>query len=308
MKTIAVTGATGFLGRRLLNRARARGDRLRILLRRPAALARTPELEIVRGDLNDADALRRLIDGADAVVHLAGLTAARRRSEFFTVNAAGAERLARICRENHPNAYFLLISSLAARMPEISDYAESKRAGEAALAQSGLRNWSILRPPAVYGPGDRATLPFFQWAARGIAIAPASRSQFAMIYVDDLADAILASVDTRPPGRTYELRDAVEGYDWNTLNAALSAALGKPLLSLKLPRPLMFATAMTNEALAAAFGRAPMLSRGKVRELYGADWRVAYNELADATGWRPATDLKTGLERTLAWCNEAGLI
>src|SRR5690606_24140704 len=136
------------------------GWQVRMLVRRePSVRAwRGPQPEVVAGGLNDAAALERLVTGAHAVIHAAGLIKAARRADFFDVNAQAAARLAGSVHRHAPQAHFVCVSTLAAREPGLSDYAASKRAGEDAVREQLETRATILRPPAVYGPGDPETL------------------------------------------------------------------------------------------------------------------------------------------------------
>ncbi len=131
---VAVTGATGFIGRHLIAALVQAGWRVRLLLRREPSGAewRQSTPEVVAGSLDNEAAVARLVEGVDAVIHLAGLIKAARRADFFAVNEQGVARIARATKQLSPDAHFLLVSSLAAREPLLSDYAASKRAGEAA--------------------------------------------------------------------------------------------------------------------------------------------------------------------------------
>ena len=114
------------------------------------------------------ESLRRLVDGADAVVHCAGVVRGADQADFERVNVDGVARLVRSAAEQHPKPRFLLVSSLAAREPGLSQYAASKRKGEAALAsESDGMPWAVIRPPAVYGPGDREILAAFPMDGEG---------------------------------------------------------------------------------------------------------------------------------------------
>ena len=169
---IALTGATGFIGNRIARRLVADGCKLQALTRTTSDRSRLSGLNIhwVEGALEDLDSLKRLVNGVDAVIHCAGAVRGATQAHFDRLNVDGAARLVQAVSEQHPVPRFLLISSLAAREPEISPYASSKRQGEVVLAaKSGQIPWTVLRPPAVYGPGDREMLPLMQWMLRGIA-------------------------------------------------------------------------------------------------------------------------------------------
>ena len=149
--TVAVTGASGFIGSRLTARLAGQGYRVRALHHRsplPAEVADSAA-EVVRGRLEDADTARELCAGVDAVVHCAALVQARRAADFRRVNAGGVERLAQAAAAAESRPRILLVSSLAARQPELSPYAASTHAGERALSRAGGSRWTVLRPPAV---------------------------------------------------------------------------------------------------------------------------------------------------------------
>src|SRR5687767_595612 len=151
---LAITGGTGFVGSHLLRTALGAGHRVSALTRRPQSVRNT--LSWVEGDLADRAALARLVEGADAVIHVAGVLNARDRAGFEDGNVAGT--LAMLAAATAAGIRrFVFVSSLAAREPELSMYGGSKARAEALVESSGL-DWSIVRPPAVYGPGDRETL------------------------------------------------------------------------------------------------------------------------------------------------------
>src|SRR5690349_12883904 len=128
---VAVTGATGFVGRKLVVQLAEAGWRVRLLMRRDPVVREWQGIEpqIVAGDISDARALTQLVDGAQQVVHVAGLIKAARRSDFFAVNATGSERLAQVMAQRAPQAQLLHISTIGAREPQLSDYTASKREG-----------------------------------------------------------------------------------------------------------------------------------------------------------------------------------
>ena len=170
----AITGASGFIGRAIAHHLVEQDQRVRALIRRPDQDLETLGVELVRGSMEDAESLQQLVEGADAVVHCAGAIRARRSSEFSEVNAEGTRRLVRAAVQSASRPRVLLMSSLAAREPELSAYAQSKRRGEEVLAREaqGLEHL-CLRLPAMYGPGDRATFSLFQQLDRGLVGLPA---------------------------------------------------------------------------------------------------------------------------------------
>jgi len=307
---VAVTGASGFVGSHIVTALDAAGWRLRLLARRepPAIRARqTPELVI--GDLADEDALETLVRDCDLVVHAAGLVKARSRAEFFRVNAEATGRLAAIAARCPAPPRFLLISSIAAREPALSSYCASKRAGEDALKQAaGGMRWSILRPVAVYGPRDREFLPFFRGVARGVALRPAGVDpRLSMIFINDLADLVaVVAEDKDSHGICWEVDDgAPRGYGWGDLGAAAAAALKTRPMSVSVGRWLLQSLGTGNELATAWDGRARMLTRDKVREIWHSDWVAALRPPA-GTNWQPRWDLARGFAETAAWYRLSG--
>lgn len=306
----AVTGATGFIGRHAVEALTQAGWRVRLLLRRdPSGSAwRASRPEVVAGSLDDEAALDRLVDGADAVIHLAGLIKATRRAEFFEVNCNGAARLAEAVRQRAPHAHFVMVSSLAAREPLLSDYAASKHAGESAVLDMLGERVTVLRPPAVYGPGDRETLRFFQvagWPRVPLMGGPGARA--ALIHVRDLARLIAVLAAASPSGQVMTAADnRPEGYSWSGLLGAAARAIGKAEPRFfQAPQSLLRGVALIGD-LARLAGSASMLNTQKLRELRHADWAVAPGELARPPGWAPAFDIDSGFADAVAWYRAAG--
>lgn len=304
---IALTGATGFIGTALRQQLMAAGYRVRALYRprRGRVLTDAPALEWVPGELADHAALSALMRGAEAVVHCAGSVRGARRGDFDRVNRDGVVDTVLAANREPDCQRFLLISSLAAREPHLSDYARSKWLGERALAaHAGRLRWVALRPPAVYGPGDREMLPLFRSMARGLAPIPGNgRGRFSLIYVADLASAVVAWLQAgHGSGNIYALDDGhAGGYDWNTILATAARVLrgNAPIRRLPIPTPCLRLVGACNLLAARMLGYAPMLTPGKVRELTHADWACDGSAFAQATGWRPAFDFERGLARTL---------
>ena len=305
-RTVAVTGATGFIGSHVVGQLGRAGWQVRILTRRVPSNAQFADVpvEAVIGSLEDRHAVARLVDGADAIVHAAGRIKARSHAEFFAANATGTRLLveAAIAGGNRPR--FVLLSSIAARQPQISDYAASKLAGEAELTRlDGELPWSILRPPAVYGPGDRETLAFFRAMRMGVAmVPPVSNARLSLLHVGDLAAAITAVLDASSalPG-VQELDDGRGGYGWDEMIGIAARHLGVRPLRLPIPGPFLMGVAHLNEALHRATGDVAMLTPGKVREMLHADWASRDGAVTAATGWRPQVGLDQGFAETIAW-------
>ncbi len=300
---LAVTGASGFIGRNLVPRLRADGWRVRVLVR-----SRPPDfgagVETVLGSLEDFAALRRLVAGADAVIHCAGAVRGADYASFARVNVTGFGNLLWVMRSCRRPPRLLHLSSLAARRPGISWYAASKAAGEKLLTEmeAGL-DWTIIRPPAVYGPGDREMLPLFRLLARGVALVPGDgRNRFSLLHVEDLVAALCALLQFAVAGSMFELSDGrPEGYDWSEIIDLAARLRGRRVCRVRIPPVLLRGVAAVNLGCARLFGYRPMLTPGKVREVVGSDWVCGHEALTRAVGWVPRIDLESGLRPLCRW-------
>ncbi|MGJ8526424.1 3 beta-hydroxysteroid dehydrogenase/Delta 5--_4-isomerase [Halomonadaceae bacterium LMG 33818] len=308
--TIAVTGATGFIGSRLCEKLLDAGFKVKALYRSSPVgkLEQSDGIEWVKGQLNDAAALSALLEDASALVHCAGAVRGKNRADFDRVNVVGTWAAINAANTSSTCQRFVQISSLAAREPELSDYAASKRAGERLLETSeAALNWMIVRPPAVYGPGDKEMLPVFNSMVKGLVPVPgAAQGRLSLIYVDDLVDAIIKWLRTDPAkcvNARYEIDDGREaGYDWNILLTQAAEALkkDKPIRRLSIPASVLRLFGYTNLAASRLLGYSPMLTPGKVSEITHSDWVCHDNPIFEqVTGWQPTTTFKDGLLKTL---------
>ncbi|HYC04536.1 MAG TPA: SDR family NAD(P)-dependent oxidoreductase [Azospirillaceae bacterium] len=308
----AVTGATGFLGRYVVAALAEAGWRTRLLVRQDPVheLWRGVEPEIVPGDLSDEGALERLVAGADAIIHLAGLIKAVDRAGFFRVNEGGSAALARATVTAAPGARMVIVSSLAAREPQLSDYAASKRAGEAAaIRELGDRPWVVVRPAGVYGPGDRESLALFKAAAGKLAPVLGGReARLGWIHAEDAARAIAAlAARGAPCGEIYELSDArTDGYSWDEMLDAAAAAVGNRPVRLRPPAALLRVIGAASGWIARARRRPAMLTAGKVREALHPDWSCAAARQPPPEFWKPRISLAEGFAATALWYRERG--
>jgi len=300
--TIAVTGATGFVGQALLDEASAQGLSLRALTRKP----QSPRagVEWVRGDLADKAALASLVDGVRAVIHVAGLTTAKDAAAFEAGNVTGTLTLieaalaAGVPRLVH-------VSSLAAREPELSLYGGSKARGERMVRASGL-DWTIVRPPAVYGPRDDAMFELFRSARWGVV--PAVRGgRTSLIHAEDLARLLLALV---PGGegvshQTFEPDDGRRGgWRQDELARAIGWAVGRARVWVPgLSRSLLEWAARGDELLRR--GKAK-LTLDRAGYMAHPDWAASEGAAVPTVLWRPTIETRDGLRQTAEWYRREG--
>jgi nucleoside-diphosphate-sugar epimerase len=276
---VAVTGATGFLGRRLVKVLAQQGLTVRVLARRdiadPAWSGLEPQLVI--GDLASAGALAALCDGAETVVHVAGLIKARNRAAFDRANVEGARQVAKAAKA--AGARLILVSSLTAREPHLSDYAGSKRGGEDAAREIFGSDLTIVRPPAIYGPGDIETLRLFKMASESAFLPVLSpKTRMAWIHADDAAARIAHLVITPRPGLLSLSDDRPEGYGWVELMQTASKAVGASPRLVRIPSGAITALAVLSKWASLATGRDSILTPGKARELLHDNWALSSND------------------------------
>lgn len=303
-RTIVITGATGFIGGVLAKRLTSTNWQIRALGRSASCHKRSKNItaEWVTGDLEDLESLQRLVAGADAIVHCAGAVRGAVQMDFDRVNVDGLTNLVQIAAEQNPAPHFLLISSLAAKEPQLSHYAASKLKGEQVLASSsGDMFWGVLRPPAVYGPGDREMRPLFEWMFRGIApLIGSDKNRVSLLYVEDLAEAIVCWLHNgKQQQRLYELHDGhLDGYSWQEIIEVVERLRGKSILRANIPVSCIKMMALVNLKFTTIFNSSPMLTPGKVRELTHPDWVADNTRLSRETGWVPRVSLEKGLRYT----------
>lgn len=304
-RIIAITGATGFIGRLVTQRLVSSGWQVRALVR-PTSLGKRPhthQVEWITGNMADADSLERLTAGAEAIIHCAGAVRGSTAADFDHVNVDGVARLVKIATAQDPQPRFLLISSLAAREPQLSFYAASKRNGEKVLASlAGTMFWGIFRPAAVYGPGDREMLPLFQWMFRGVApVIGSAENRVSLLHVDDLVEAVQSWLQHGShPRRCYELHDGqANGYSWQDIIAVAERLRGKAIVRAHIPVCCVRIIAGINLMAARVLGGSPMLTPGKVRELVHADWVADNSRFHSDTAWIPRILLEDGLRQTM---------
>lgn len=302
----AITGGTGFIGQYVAAALAEAGWQVRLLCRRDVVhprLAKVP-LELVLGDLADPASLARLVRGAEAVVHLAGLTKAADFAGFLQVNRDGSARLAEAVAAEAPGARCILVSSMAARAPGLSAYAASKRAGEEAVRQGpGGACWTILRPGVVYGPGDIEGRALRGLASGALApVPPAPEARLAMIHAQDLAEAIVALCGQDLPGGLFELSDAEAGYGFLEILRLVARLLGRsPPRALTLPDAVFRLVGDGADLAARLTGRRGIFGRGKANELLHRDWAADPALALPASLWRPRITLEVGMAETVAW-------
>ncbi|QUM74373.1 NAD(P)H-binding protein [Sphingopyxis granuli] len=297
-----MTGATGFVGRATLRQAVEAGWHVRALTRR--AQEARDGVTWIAGALDRADSLTEMVAGADALLHIAGVVNVPTRAAFEAGNAVATANVVEAARGAGVRR-FVHVSSLAAREPGLSHYGWSKARAETIVEASGL-DWTIVRPPAVFGPGDTEMLDLFRMARRGLMLIP-PRGRMSAIYVDELARLLVALAAERHAGvgQTYEPDDGQPGgWSHRGFARAIGRAVGRDrVATLAVPAPLLHAG-----------GRLDMLVRrhrakltaDRARYIAHPDWVAAEGACPPPDLWRPAVDTADALAETVRWYRQEG--
>jgi uncharacterized protein YbjT (DUF2867 family) len=298
---IAVTGATGFVGQAVVDEACRRGLALRALARREQPACEG--VEWVRGDLADREALAALVAGAEAVLHIAGVVNTPDPTGFHLGNVTGTEALVDTAGAAGVRR-FVFVSSLAAREPGLSAYGKSKRHAEEVVQTSGL-DWTIVRPPAIYGPRDREILELFKAARWGVVPMPPP-GRASIVHVDDLARLLLILV----PGiestshRIFEPDDGREGgWQHARLARAIGRAVGKSVWAPSLPKPMLSAAAWLDRRLRGANAK---LTPDRIGYMCHPDWVSRPDKAPPRELWRAEIPTRDGLIDTAIWYRQQG--
>jgi dihydroflavonol-4-reductase len=321
-----VTGASGFIGRHLVHALSSAGHTLTCLVRNPLSAAWMKDLpgcEMVRGTLVDGPLLEECARGVEVVYHLAGCTSAGGNECCTEVNALGTERLARATAPTEARLVYL--SSLSAAGPRtsrdpaleddppnpVSDYGRSKLLGEERIREILPRErWTILRAPAVFGPGDRDVLFLFRMASLGIIPQVAGRrTEVSVIHVEDLVRALLlAGTREASRGRLYHVSNGRVYTRDDLANALRLAVQRETVLPLPLPPLLFRAVGLLSDLAVRISGRPALLNSDKVREVLQPGWVCSSARIEKELGFSAAIGMEEGFRSTWEWYQREGWI
>ncbi|MGJ0238844.1 NAD-dependent epimerase/dehydratase family protein [Novosphingobium fluoreni] len=298
---VALTGGTGFVGRAVLECLLDAGHEV-------SALARSIQVplagvEWVLGDLSNREALAELVRGVDAVIHVAGVVNVAEPQGFVTGNVHGTLSLVEAARdEGVPR--FVHVSSLSAREPGLSAYGASKARGET-VVKASLLDWTIVRPPAIYGPRDKEMFELFRAARWGVVPVPRD-GRASIIHVEDLARLLVALLPSADDvsGRTVEPDDGRPGgWEHRELALAIGWAVGRR------PRVLGLSPAALRRAAGVdgfLRGKAAKMTPDRAGYLSHPDWTGHADAQVPGHIWEPKIETRGGLKTTAEWYQEQG--
>jgi dihydroflavonol-4-reductase len=316
-RRVVLTGATGFIGRHVSAHLVGRGIDVIAVVRPESTHAAPAGVTVVRAPLAAA-ALREAFKGAGSVVHLAGVVNALDSDIYTAVNVEGTRAVAEAA--DAAGARLIHVSSLAAAGPASAaaprgeddppnpstPYGRSKLASEEIVTRTAGLAWTILRPAAVYGPGDRAMLPLFRLANRGILpLVGQPGAAYTLVHVSDVVRAVDAALDAPAPGdvcfvghpRPVTAREILE---------AIRMAVGRPAQLIRVPNALALVAAAACDVVGRMSGRALPLDRWRYRELSAEGFVCRVDRLRERLGVVAAIDLPAGMLETAEWYRREG--
>lgn len=297
---LAITGGTGFIGSHLVAAALAAGHEVNALTRREQPDGRG--INWIAGDLSSREALELLVRDADAIIHVAGTISAPNEAAFEEGNVTGT--LAMLAAATAGGVQrFVHLSSLAAREPKLSLYGASKARAEKLVDRCGL-DWAIVRPPAVYGPGDKETLELFRMAKLGLMLMP-PKGRLSVIHAHDLASLLLALAGPGGPSNCLIEPDDGKPGGWKhrEFAKALAAAVGTKPAIISSPGLLLRVAAHADQFLR---GPKAKLTADRAAYFSHRNWVVEPAHAPPQDVWRPSIDTVQGLKDTAAWYREMG--
>ena len=332
MQSILVTGASGFVGSFVVERALELGYEVWAAVR-PSSSRRwlkDGRIKFIELSLSDPEKLDRQVahhvesNGAwSACIHVAGLTKCRHEEEFFEVNARGTELLARVLvKEKALSGRFVFISSLSVAGPlhdgdmsaQISTadadcpntaYGRSKLQAERNLAEVEGLDYVVLRPTGVYGPRERDYFMMAKSIERGVDFSVGFKPQrITFIYVRDLVEAALLAVGKGRRGAVYYLSDG-HAYSSRDFSDLLQKCMKRRrVVHLCAPLWVLRVVCAVSGAVASLTGRTATLNMDKYKILRQRNWQCDITPARKELGYAPQWNLARGVAETVEWYKE----
>jgi 2-alkyl-3-oxoalkanoate reductase len=320
---VLVTGATGFLGGRLVERLSSEGLTVRATTRLMSRVRALPGIEWVQCDLGNADELRRALAGIDTVFHCAALAGAPGSlEEYEEANVNGTVRLAGLAAESGARTLVYLSSLSVYGMPPDGNgnldetapyderavdrgvYTQSKLAADRALLSTAGGNGSprvvVLRAGTIYGPGEKLPVGRLELGRLGgrPIVAGGERVPMPLTHVDNLIDAMRAAAETEGPSpRVYNVVDSAKT-DQGEISRTLRRITGERVRPLFLPYGLVWTLMLGVDVLTLARRHKLGTARFRLKRTL-ADMRFDCASARAELGWQPRVSLEEGLAQVL---------
>lgn len=327
-KKILITGASGFIGGFLVEKALEMGFDVYAGIRRTSSTQYLSDSQINLCYINFEDR-QELVQTSkdlqfDYIIHNAGLTKSSDKNEYYKVNCDYLKNFIHAILEAKAlPEKFIFMSSLAAYGPAeytsdglvkesstphpVTNYGRSKLKGEEFL--KGITDFPIhiIRPTAVYGPREKDFLTVYQMLKKRVEIIAGFKKQkLTFIYVEDLVNAIFKVLLEGENNTHYFVADG-HTHSVEELNTYVKSELGVKTLKLKLPIALIKFIGTLSEWIGKLKNEYPPLNREKVNEIKSQSWYCDTDPLLKL-GWKPQTFLKEGIYKTIKWNKDQGYL
>lgn len=316
--TLAITGATGFLGGRFAEMAAARGHRIRCLVRPTSQTARLKAIgaTLIRGDLTNPKSLAALVAGADVCIHLAAHVGHGSWEDYYRFNVTGSRMVCEAIRDAAPPCRLVHCSTISAlKVGTVPDhhnthYGLSKHRAETevrACAEAMGIPLTVIYPGLIYGPGDHHFVPVLidRLRRNRLSLISGGEAQAPVIYVDDLCRLFLTATEDRAAigGRYLGVgRLDIGIHDFIRMLARRS---GSRVPTRVWPKPPLFRLALLLEALYRRLGvsHPPALTK-RLIGFFSASFRYGTSGFDANLDWSPGTPYGEGLDQAFNWMKE----
>jgi len=324
-KSCLVTGANGFIGAFLVKALLQKNYKVTALVRKSSDFFRLKDLPInyVHAELTEPDTLWGKLGNFDYLFHIAGITKAKNKKDFFQVNVLGTKNLLEVCVKENPNLKrFVFISSQSAQGPNktekpleenspchpITPYGESKlEAEKIVFSYKDKFPVTIIRPPSVYGSSDPDLLTFFKFINFGIKLLFGKRESYlSLCYVENLTEGIILAAESfRGINQIYFIADD-KIYSWKEAEAVIQKILQKKAIYVKVPKFVLFTVAFLTENISKLLGTPAALNKAKAKEFCQQYWLGNIDKAKNELGFNPKFNLEEGVVKTIKWYKENG--
>ena len=322
---ILVTGATGFIGSHIADRLLASGNEVWAIVRPSSSLQwlQGKPIELVQANMMDLESLKPVVEDVDAIVHVAGVTAAKTRQGFFDGNLVPTRNLLEASRRYNPNlSRFVFCSSQTAVGPSmdgqpvteltpphpITTYGKSKRAAEEECerARTDLPV-SILRLAAVYGPRDTAILTFFQTVGKGLKPLIGMQDKWInLAHINDVANSVELAIEREEAKNGTYFIGSEKHYTWREVNNLTSEILQRRGLTVRLPHAIVYSVAGFSEFFSMFRSKPSVLNWEKGRDMVQANWTCSVEKAKRELGYAQEISLEDGIRDTTEWYKKNG--
>lgn len=333
---VFITGASGFIGFHLVEAALEAGMEVHAAVRPSSDLTFLKKLQgdlektgkspltFVNTNFDSRDSLKELLEngGYSYIIHAAGVTKAKKTAVYNKVNADYSLHLAQAAMSaNIPLKRFVFLSSLAAIGPlsyaeqqpitegtlpiPVTDYGKSKLLAEQYLEQVSGLPLTIIRPTAVYGPGEKDLFILFKTLNKGLdAYIGKGPQRLSFVYVKDLVAATMAAMlENQRETTVYNISDG-QAYDRYAFADRFREISGKNIFRTHLPLFLVKLTAGFLDFIYGFTSVTPVLNKEKLKELTASNWICSIDAARNSLHYTPQYDLRQGMQETLMWYKE----